>query len=60
MSGYYHILNELVKAFIQVEKETIPVLTAFSEYCRQVSIINQNLMQSISQFGTVTLQLCID
>ena len=40
MSGYYHTLDELVKALIQAEKETIPVLTAFSEYCRQVSIIN--------------------
>ncbi|RIA99153.1 hypothetical protein C1645_811900 [Glomus cerebriforme] len=51
MSGYYHTLDELVKALIQVEKETIPVLTAFSEYCRQVGIINQNLMQSIWHSG---------
>ncbi|CAG8671050.1 3572_t:CDS:1, partial [Funneliformis mosseae] len=48
MSGYYHTLNELVKALIQAEKKTI---TAFSEYCRQVSIINQNLMQSIWHSG---------
>ena len=55
MSGYYHTLDELVKALIQVEKETIPVLTAFSEYCRQVGIINQNLMQSIWHSGPLAM-----
>ena len=48
LSGYYyHTLDELVKALIQVEKEAIPVFTIFSEYCRQSGITNQNLMQSI-------------
>jgi hypothetical protein len=52
MSGYYRTLDELVKELIQAErqadrKEAIPVFTAFSEYCRQAGITNQNLIQSI-------------
>ena len=47
-------INSL-KALIQAEKETIPVFTAFSEYCRQVSIINQNLIQSIWHSGSLAM-----